>query len=73
MNVAAAGVKRRRNRADQRQAGEIQLTTALDALRQDQGILAQLVDGEHYDTGMPVAYLRSIVSFYERGQKGQRG
>jgi UTP-glucose-1-phosphate uridylyltransferase/galactokinase len=55
--------------ADQRQAGEIQLTTAIDALRQDQGLLAQVVDGEHYDTGMPVAYLRSIVSFYERGLK----
>jgi UTP--glucose-1-phosphate uridylyltransferase len=55
--------------ADQRQAGEIQLTTALDALRQDEGLLAQVVDGEHYDTGLPVAYLRSLVSYYERGRK----
>jgi len=55
--------------ADQRQAGEIQLTTALDTLRQDEGLLAALVDGEHYDTGLPVAYLHSILSYYRRGGK----
>lgn len=57
--------------ADQRQAGEIQLTTALDALRQEDGMLAYVMDGEHYDTGLPVSYLRSIVSYYERGRKGR--
>ncbi|NLF17544.1 MAG: UTP--glucose-1-phosphate uridylyltransferase, partial [Lentisphaerae bacterium] len=54
--------------ADQRQAGEIQLTTALEALRREDGMLAYVMNGEHYDTGLPVNYLRSIVSYYERGQ-----
>jgi UTP-glucose-1-phosphate uridylyltransferase/mevalonate kinase len=54
---------------NQRQAGEIQLTTALDALRQDEGLLTFVVQGQHYDTGLPVAYLHSILSYYRRGGK----
>ncbi len=53
--------------ADQRQAGEIQLTTALEALRRDQGLVTVVVQGQHYDTGLPVTYLRSILSYYRRG------
>jgi UTP-glucose-1-phosphate uridylyltransferase/galactokinase len=55
--------------SDQRQAGEIQLTTALDTLRQDEGLLALVVQGQHYDTGLPETYLHSILSYYRRGGK----
>ena len=62
----------RQIRTDDRQAGEIQLTTALETLRHEEGMLAFLVDGDHYDTGLPINYLRSLVSYYERGGKEVR-
>lgn len=46
-----------------RQRGEVQLTTALDALRESEGMLGFLVDGDHYDTGQPFAYLQSLQDF----------
>ncbi|MDD4097315.1 MAG: sugar phosphate nucleotidyltransferase [Lentisphaeria bacterium] len=46
-----------------RQKGEIQLTPALDELRQSQGMLGHLVDGEHYDTGQPFAYVESLAAY----------
>jgi UTP-glucose-1-phosphate uridylyltransferase len=52
---------------DQRQAGEIQLTTALESLRQDEGMLGCVVRGEHYDTGLPENYLESLVAFHRGG------
>ncbi len=58
--------------ADLRQAGEIQLTTALETLRQDQGMLGYVVEGEHYDTGLPVSYLHSMVS-YRTGHRVDEG
>jgi UTP-glucose-1-phosphate uridylyltransferase len=54
---------------DQRQAGEIQLTTALDTLRQDEGMIGCVVKGEHYDTGLPVNYLESLVAYYRGGRQ----
>ncbi|MBN2452156.1 MAG: NTP transferase domain-containing protein [Lentisphaeria bacterium] len=61
----------RQIQADQRQAGEIQLTTALDCLRREEGVLAFLVQGEHFDTGLPESYLRSLVRVYERRRTGE--
>lgn len=55
--------------SDQRQGGEFQLTTALEALRQDEGVLGCLVQGEHYDTGQPVNYLNSLVAYHSGGGK----
>ena len=49
---------------NQRQAGEIQLTTALEAVRRDTGMLGCVVQGEHFDTGLPATYLRSIMAYH---------
>ncbi|NLE53580.1 MAG: UTP--glucose-1-phosphate uridylyltransferase, partial [Lentisphaerae bacterium] len=46
-----------------RQRGEVQLTTALDVLRESDGMLGFLVDGDHYDTGQPFAYLQSLQDY----------
>ena len=59
---------RRQIDRDVRESGEIQLTTALESLRQDEEMLGCVVDGEHYDTGLPETYLRSMVSY----QSGSR-
>jgi len=62
----------RQIRTEQREAGEIQLTTALETLRQEEGMLGFLVEGQHYDTGQPVNYLNSMVAFHSRGKKKKR-
>lgn len=51
-----------------RQRGEIQLTAALDVLREQEGMLGFLVAGDHYDTGQPFAYLQSLQD-YGRGKQ----
>ena len=50
--------------ADSREAGEIQLTTALESLRKEQGFLGLRVDGTHYDTGMPGPYVQALGAVY---------
>ncbi len=50
--------------SNSRQAGEIQLTTSLQLLRQSEGILAMVVQGEHYDTGLPQNYLNSLTAYF---------
>ncbi|HOX37327.1 MAG TPA: sugar phosphate nucleotidyltransferase [Candidatus Brocadiia bacterium] len=50
-------------RAGERQAGEFQLTTALDRLRKEQGLLAYAVKGRRFDTGEPNAYLETLREF----------
>lgn len=52
---------------DIRQRGEIQLTTALERLRADEGVTGCIVEGAHYDTGQPVAYLESLKGYYAEG------
>jgi len=52
-----------------RQKGEIQLTPALDELRQQQGMLGFIVDGEHYDTGQPFAYVDSLAAYAASARK----
>ncbi len=46
-----------------RQKGEIQLTPAPEELRQQQGMLGHIVEGEHYDTGQPFAYVESMAAY----------
>jgi len=48
---------------DAGEAGEIQLTTALESLRQAEGVLAYRVAGRHYDTGLPLPYVRTLQAF----------
>jgi UTP--glucose-1-phosphate uridylyltransferase len=45
--------------------GEFQLTTCLDKLRQQQGALGYLVQGQYFDTGMPLFYRQTIIDFYQ--------
>ena len=44
--------------------GEFQLTTCLDKLRQF-GAIAYLVEGQYYDTGMPLFYRQAINEYYQ--------
>jgi len=42
---------------------EIELTTALDALRQQEGIKGLAVNGRHFDTGLPAIYAETVFEF----------
>ena len=48
-----------------RQRGEFQLTSALDRLRQEDGILGLVVDGRRFDIGLPEHYLDTLRTFAE--------
>src|SRR5512143_3156099 len=48
-----------------RQRGEFQLTSALDRLRQEDGMLGLLVDGRRFDIGLPEHYLDTLRTFAE--------
>lgn len=43
--------------------GEIQLTPALEALRQEEGAQGLVVQGSHFDTGMPATYAETVAKF----------
>jgi len=43
---------------------EFQLTTCLDKLRQQNGAIAYLVQGQYYDTGMPLFYRQAMIDYY---------
>lgn len=45
--------------------GEFQLTTCLDKLRQQQDTLGYLVEGQYFDTGMPLFYRQTLIDFYQ--------
>jgi UTP--glucose-1-phosphate uridylyltransferase len=49
-----------------RERGEFQLTTALERLRSEDGLLGLIIDGESYDIGLPGSYLQTLISL---GQK----
>jgi UTP-glucose-1-phosphate uridylyltransferase/mevalonate kinase len=46
-----------------RERGEFQLTSALDRLRQEDGFLGLIVDGQRYDIGLPEYYLETLKTF----------
>ncbi len=46
-----------------RERGEFQLTSALDRLRQEDGFLGLIIDGQRYDIGLPKYYLETLQSF----------
>ena len=46
-----------------RERGEFQLTSALDRLRQEEGFLGLLIDGQRYDIGLPDYYLETLRTF----------
>ncbi len=49
--------------ANQRQGGEFQLSSALAELSGRGRLLGFQVGGKHYDTGQPMAYVRSLAGF----------
>jgi UTP-glucose-1-phosphate uridylyltransferase/mevalonate kinase len=48
-----------------RERGEFQLTSALDRLRQEDGFLGLIIDGQRYDIGLPEYYLKTLQTFSE--------
>jgi len=46
-----------------RERGEFQLTSALDRLRQEDGFLGLIIDGQRYDIGLPEYYLETLRAF----------
>ena len=46
-----------------RERGEFQLTSALDRLRQEDGFLGLVLDGQRYDIGLPAYYLETLTAF----------
>jgi len=46
-----------------RERGEFQLTSALDRLRQEDGFLGLIMDGQRYDIGLPEYYLETLTTF----------
>lgn len=46
-----------------RYKGEFQLTTCLDRLREDSGIIGYLVKGQYFDVGMPQFYRQTMSDF----------
>jgi UTP-glucose-1-phosphate uridylyltransferase/mevalonate kinase len=46
-----------------REKGEFQLTSALDRLRKEDGLLGLILDGKRYDIGQPAYYLETIQAF----------
>jgi UTP--glucose-1-phosphate uridylyltransferase len=53
---------------NERFKGEFQLTTCLDKLRQQNKAIAYLVQGQYYDTGMPLFYRQAIIDYYNHQQ-----
>ncbi len=51
---------------NQRFKGEFQLTTCLDKLRLQNGAIAYLVQGQYYDTGMPLFYRQTMIDYYNQ-------
>ncbi len=48
---------------DIRENGEIQLTTALEAMRRAEGVFGYRVRGRHFDIGLPSAYVATLQAF----------
>ncbi len=46
-----------------REGGEFQLTSALDRLRQEDGFLGLVMDGQRFDIGLPDYYLETLQEF----------
>jgi UTP-glucose-1-phosphate uridylyltransferase/mevalonate kinase len=46
-----------------REHGEFQLTSTLDRLRQEDGIMGLVIDGKRYDIGRPDEYLETLIAF----------
>ncbi|MEC4813435.1 MAG: UTP--glucose-1-phosphate uridylyltransferase [Scytonema sp. PMC 1069.18] len=50
-----------------RERGEFQLTSCLDRLRQEQGMIGYVVQGKSFDIGLPDVYRQTMVDFRSGG------
>ncbi len=50
-------------RQNQREGGEFQLTSCLDQLQQDEGMVGYLVEGTSFDIGLPAAYRQTMINY----------
>ena len=50
-------------RENRTSGGEIQLTTALDKVRERIGMMGLLMDGKSYDIGLPEKYRHTLLEF----------
>ncbi len=50
-------------RTNAREGGEFQLTSCLEKLRQEDGFVGEILDGDRYDIGNPEAYVQSLQAF----------
>ena len=50
--------------SNERFKGEFQLTTCLDKLRAKTGAIGYLIEGQYYDTGMPLFYRQAMINYY---------
>jgi UTP-glucose-1-phosphate uridylyltransferase/mevalonate kinase len=50
------------------QKGEFQLTSCLDDLQQEEGMLGYIVKGKCYDTGLPDPYRQTMIDFRNAGK-----
>ncbi|THB63342.1 MAG: GHMP kinase [Desulfovibrio sp.] len=48
---------------NRREGGEFQLTSCLDSLRQEQGFVGCVIQGERFDVGVPDGYRRTMIEF----------
>jgi UTP-glucose-1-phosphate uridylyltransferase/mevalonate kinase len=46
-----------------REKGEFQLTSCLEKLRQEEGIIGYVVEGQCFDTGLPDVYRQTLIDF----------
>ncbi len=60
-------------RSNFRERGEFQLTSCLDRLRREEGVLGLLVKGKRFDVGNPDAYVDSLVEFRKSGCRVHEG
>jgi UTP-glucose-1-phosphate uridylyltransferase/mevalonate kinase len=51
-----------------REHGEFQLTSALDRLRQEDGFMGLIIDGQRFDIGLPEHYLETLARYRELGK-----
>ena len=49
-----------------REGGEFQLTGALDRLRQTDGFMGLIIEGQRFDIGLPDYYLETLVNFRKK-------
>ena len=49
-----------------REKGEFQLTSALDRLRQEDGFLGLVIDGQRFDIGLPEYYLDTLNNYAQQ-------